>query len=51
MSYYFAKTLDLPFDRAVEKTIAAPKAGRSVLAAVLDLVTRQRKLAKYRHEA
>jgi uncharacterized protein (DUF302 family) len=26
MSYYFAKTLDLPFDRAVEKTIAALKA-------------------------
>jgi uncharacterized protein (DUF302 family) len=26
MSYYFAKTLNLPFDRAVEKTIAALKA-------------------------
>jgi uncharacterized protein (DUF302 family) len=25
MSYYFAKTLDLPFGRAVEKTIAALK--------------------------
>ena len=26
MSYYFAKTLDVPLDRAVEKTIAALKA-------------------------
>ena len=26
MSYYFAKTLDMPFDRAVEKTVAALKA-------------------------
>ena len=26
MSYYFAKSLDMPFDRAVEKTVAALKA-------------------------
>lgn len=26
MSYYFAKALDMPFDRAVEKTVAALKA-------------------------
>lgn len=50
MSYYFAKTIDVPFDQAIEKTVAALKAhGFGVLTRIDVQATLKEKIGAQFH--